>query len=96
MLKGIKNLFKAVHKANKAEIEEIKNLKLTKEDKEQGEQIAALVVAALAAYGIVIPVLAKPIIEKAIAYGLRDIKDGIDEPNKLIVCRIIEEMGKDP
>lgn len=90
----ISNFFKALHRANKAEIEEIKSLKLTDEDREQGARAAALAVAALAACGVPCGAAATPILTTVFAYCIRDIKDGVETPNKLLAIRIGEELGK--
>lgn len=85
----IKRFFRAQHKAIKEEIQEIKSLEITDEDLKQAEKITDLVVQALGHYGyFVLPL--KPIIKKAIAYGIRDLKDGVKTPNKLLLKRIIE------
>ena len=90
----ILNFFKALHRANKAEIEEIKNLKLSEQDRAQGTKVAAIAVAALAACGVPCGAAALPILETVFAYCIRDIKDGIDTPEKLLAFRIGEELGK--
>lgn len=94
MLGKIKNFFKAIHRANKAEIEEIKNLQLSAEDREQGTKAAALAVAALAACGVPCGAAATPILQVVFAYVIRDIKDGVETPEKLLALRIGEELGK--
>lgn len=92
MLEHIGHLFKAIHLANKKEIQEIKELELTEEDKKQAEVIGNLAIAALASYGIILPVLAQSVLKKAIGYGLRNLKDGVKTPDKLLVKRIINEI----
>lgn len=88
------NFFKALHRANKAEIEEIKSLKLSEQDREQGAQAADLAVAALAACGVPCGAAAQPILKVVFAYVIRDIKDGLETPDKLLALRIGEELGK--
>ena len=90
----IKNFFKALYRANKAEIEEIKQLKLSEQDREQGARAAALAVAAMAACGVPCGAAALPILETTFAYVIRDIKDGVETPDKLLALRIGEELGK--
>lgn len=85
-------IFKIGKNVVKAEVQEIVNLKPTEEDYKQGEQLATVAAGALAAMGIPIPAVGITIIGKAFAYGIRDIRDGVEEPNKLIIGRIIEEI----
>lgn len=75
----------------KEEIKEIKSLEITDEDLSQAERITELVIQATGYYGIVLLPL-KPIIKRVIAYGIRDIKDGVKTPDKLIIKRIIKEF----
>lgn len=89
----IKKLFKANHKVIKDELNEIVNLKVDDEDLKQAEVLSDLVIGALAAYGIVIGVAFKPVIKKAIAYGIRDLKDGLNTPDRLIISRIVKELS---
>lgn len=89
----IKRFFKAVHQAFKAEIQEVKELKITEEDLDQAEKITGLMIATLGAYGVALLPL-KPIVKKVLTYGIRDIKDGVKTPNKLILVRIKEELRK--
>lgn len=84
---------KAIKKAIRAEVEEIKTLKVTEEDLDQAEKVTGLVIATLGAYGVALLPL-KPVIKKVLAYGIRDIKDGVKTPNKLILVRIKEELKK--
>ena len=88
----IKTLFRINHKVIKGEITEIVNLSLTDEDKAQGKAAAILAVAALTACGVPLGALGQPVLEKVLAYAIRDVKDGIETPNKLIIGRIIEEV----
>lgn len=85
-------IFKIGKNVVKGEVQEIVNLKPTEEDYKQGEQLATVAAGALAAMGIPIPAVGITIIGKAFAYGIRDIRDGVEEPNKLIIGRIIEEI----
>lgn len=88
------DFFKALHRANKAEIEEIKSLKISDEDREQGARAAELAAAALAACGVPCGAAATPILKVVFAYVIRDIKDGVETPDKLLALRIGEELGK--
>lgn len=80
-----------ITKALREEIKEVKSLTLTQEDLDQAEKIADILIQAVGQYGIALLPL-KPLIKKAIAYGLRDIKEGIKAPEKLLIKRIIKEM----
>ena len=86
------NIFKAISRAFKAEAKEVKNLQVTPEDEEQAKQLAKLTRAALLAAGIPVPPLADIILERALAYGLRDLKDGVKDNDKLIIARVINEI----
>lgn len=90
----IKEILKCFHRANKAEIEEIKELVVTDEDKAQAEAITVAAMAALAACGVSITNTSyiNTIMQTAVAYGLRDLKDGLETPKKLLVHRIVDEI----
>lgn len=87
----IRKLFKANKKAVKAEVEEIKNLQISDEDKKAAKVAAQLAVSALAAYGIPAGVAQEPL-EKVLQYVIRDARDGIKDPNKLFIKRVIKEL----
>lgn len=78
----------------KAEVKEIKELNITDEDTTQASAIATTLCAALTAEGIPFAAALQPIATKVIAYGLRDVKDGVEHPQKLIIARVIEEYRK--
>lgn len=78
----------------KEEVKEIKSLKPTEEDREQGKRLAILTVAALSAMGIPLSALGTEVIAVALTYGLRDLKDGLESHDKLIVARVINEIRK--
>lgn len=82
-----------ITKALRDEIREVKSLTLTQEDLDQAEKIADILIQAVGQYGIALLPL-KPLIKKAIAYGLRDIKEGVKAPEKLLIKRIIKEFKK--
>lgn len=87
----VKRFLNAVKQAFKAEMQEVKELKITEDDLDQAEKITGLMIATLGAYGVALLPL-KPVIKKVLAYGIRDIKDGVKTPNKLILVRIKEEL----
>lgn len=82
----------AFYKAGKAEKEEIKNLKLTEEDKTQGAALAKLCRAGMAAVGIPTFGITDEMLTTILAYGLRDLKDGVEINDKLIINRVIKEL----
>lgn len=86
------NFFKAIHRANKAEVKEIISLKPTDEDRAQGAHVASIAVTALAACGVPCGAATLPILEKVFAYCIRDIKDGVNDNDKLLLQRIIKEI----
>lgn len=88
----IKKLFKATRVAVKEEIKEIKQLEPTDEDKEQACKLAALCAAAMVAGGLPVGVLATKVLERVLAYGIRDLKDGVADRNKLIIERVFTEL----
>lgn len=77
------------HTVIKEEIAEIKDLSLTEVDKAQAEMIAAIAISAMMSLGIPVTASLKEIMTTAIAYGLRDIKEGCTNPEKLIVSRVV-------
>lgn len=89
-----KKLLKAFGVAIKDEIKEIKELKLTQEDEEQGDRVATMVVAALAGVGVPMCTIGQKAIAKVLAYVIRDVKDGVECKDKLIVSRVINELKK--
>lgn len=92
---NIKKFFKAFHKALEEEKAEVINLEVTEEDYAQASKVANIACDALMAYGIPVGSLGRKILTKAIAYGLRDIKDGVKSPDKLIFKRIINELRRE-
>lgn len=92
---NIKRFFRAFHKAMKEETEEIKTLNITKEDEEQASKIANLAADAMMMYGVPVGGAGRAIMKKVIAYSLRDIKDGVNAPDKLIIKRVINELKEE-
>ena len=92
---NIKRFFRAFHKAMKEEIEEVKTLNVTKEDEEQASKIANLAADAMMMYGVPVGGAGRAIMKKVIAYSLRDIKDGVNAPDKLIIKRVINELKEE-
>lgn len=88
----LKNFFKINKNVIKGEIDEVKNLQLTDEDKAQGKAAAVLVASTMAACGFPLGAAATPVLEKVLAYVIRDAKEGVETPEKLIVGRIIKEV----
>lgn len=88
----VKKLFKATRVAVKEEIKEIRELEPTDEDKEQASKLAALAAAAMVAGGLPVGVLATKVLERVLAYGIRDLKDGVADRNKLIIERVFTEL----
>lgn len=91
----IKKFFRAFREAMKDEIEEVKSLKVTEEDEQQASRVANLAADVMMAYGVPIGGAGRTIMKKAIAYGLRDIKDGVNAPDKLIINRILNELREE-
>ena len=91
----IKAFFRVNKNVVKAEIDEIKNLQVTDEDKTQGRAAAVLVASAMAACGIPLGAAATPVLEKVLAYVIRDAKDGVKTPDKLIISRIVSEIKRE-
>ena len=92
LLEQFKKIGSIFVKVAKDEINEIKNLKVTDEDKAQAEQLASIVHQVCLAYGIPISSSVQRIVAKCGAYVIRDAKDGIKAPEKLIIGRIINEV----
>lgn len=76
------------------EVQELKELQITVEDEEQANNIANMLCAALANMGIPFAIALQPVAKRIIAYGIRDIKDGVEHPQRLIISRVIEEYEK--
>ena len=92
LLEQLKKIGSIFVKVAKDEIDEIKNVKVTDEDKAQAEQLASIVHQVCLAYGIPISSSVQRIVAKCGAYVIRDAKDGIKAPEKLIIGRIINEV----
>lgn len=88
----VKTIFRIHKNVIKGEIGEIQSLTPTEEDYKQGEAMADAAVAAMASVGLGYTVLGQQIIAKVFAYGIRDIKNGIEDNSKLIIGRVIEEI----
>ena len=90
----IKNIFKSIGITIKDEVEEIRNLQVTEEDKSQAEFLESAVSVAAASVGIYYPTALRPIVKEAIAIALRDGKDGVSSPSKLIISRLVNNYKK--
>lgn len=85
-------LFRSLFYAFKGEIEEIASLRPTDDDRKQGERLALMATSIAAGVGITVAPALTPIIAKVFAYGIRDMKDGITNNDKLIIERIQKEL----
>lgn len=92
LIDKIKSIIKINHRVIKAEAEEIVNLSITQEDEEQANRLAILIAATLVSCGIPCGILSQQVMAKVLAYALRDIKDGIEVHDKLIIGRVINEI----
>lgn len=92
MLDRLKKLLRINKNVIKGEVEEIRQLKPTEEDIKQGEVLADAAIVAMSAMGMSYTVTMQKIIAKVFAYGIRDIKDGVQDNKKLIIGRVIEEI----
>lgn len=82
----------ALFRAGKSEVEEIKNLKPTDDDYRQGQEVATIAATALATCGITFSTATIPVMAKVFAYAIRDIKDGVEMKDKLIISRVVNEI----
>lgn len=93
---GIKETLKKIFRINrnviKGEADEIAHLNITEEDEEQAKHLAILIAAGLAACGIPCGVLSQKIMTRILAYALRDLKDGVEVHDKLIIGRVVKEI----
>ena len=89
MKQFIKKIFKSIGITIKDEAEEIRNLQVTEEDKTQAEFLESAVSVAAASVGIYYPAALRPIVKEVIAIALRDGKDGLSSPSKLIISRLV-------
>lgn len=94
VVRTIKRIFTINKKVIKDEIEEIKNLEITGDDIAQAEALTNVVCLALAGMGIPVGMIGRKTIQIALTYGIRDLKDGIDNPCQLVAGRVIEEVKK--
>ena len=89
----LKKFFKISKKVIKDEVKEVKELKPTEEDYTQGEQLANAAILAMSSFGLPYSILCKEIMKKVFAYGIRNIKDGVQDNSKLIMRRVIDEIN---
>lgn len=89
----LSKLFKISKKVIKDEVKEIKELKPTEEDYAQGEQLANAAILAMSSFGLPYSILSKEIMKKVFAYGIRDIRDGIQDNSKFLMRRVIDEIN---
>lgn len=80
------------YRVAKDEIKEVITLEPTKEDFEQGEKLATMAAAVMAGCGVAIPAIGITAMEKTFAYGIRNLKDGVVDNDKLIIVRVINEL----
>lgn len=85
----LKRMLKGTKLALQDEVKEIKELQIQKEDTTQARVLVKAVKTVASSYGIPIPKELENILIKAMEYGLRDAKDGLRTPEKLLVSRII-------
>ena len=92
----IKEVFQKIFRINrnviKGEVDEIVHLNITEEDEEQAQHLVILIAAGLAACGIPCGVLSQKIMARILAYALRDLKDGVEVHDKLIIGRVVNEI----
>lgn len=91
----IKKFINAFKKAMKDEVEEVKHLNVTQEDEEQATKIANLAADAMMMYGVPVGGVGRAVMKKVIAYSLRNLKDGVNAPDKLIIKRVINELKEE-
>lgn len=84
--------FKCIHRANQAEIEQIKGLVVTDKDKKEAEYIQHICALALAEFGIPPTLAQSQVINTALAYAIRDLKEGGKNPSTLLIRRIVKEV----
>lgn len=86
------NYIKAIGKAFKGEIEEIKVLEPTDADKTEAEAIVKLVCMVASTQGIPVSTGLQDVMKTTLSFGLRDLKEGVKAPEKLLFMRIIDEI----
>ena len=90
-----KRVLKATRRAIREEIDEVKSLVITEDDTAQAKAMRRVIVAAANAYGVPVPEQVQEILDKALAHILRDAKDGLKTPEKLLIKRIINNIKED-
>lgn len=88
----IKRILQINRNVIKAEAQELSQLNITREDEEQALKLSVLAVAGLAACGIPCGPAGQQVIARVLAYAIRDLKDGIEINDKLIINRVINEI----
>lgn len=86
------DFLKYIHRANQAEIEQIKSLVVTDTDRKQAEYIQAVCAAALTEFGIPPTVTQSQVLNTALSYAIRDLKEGGKQPSTLLISRIVNEI----
>ena len=94
MKQFINKVFKSIGITIKDEAKEIRNLQITEEDKTQAEFLESAVNIAAARVGIYYPNALRPIVKDVIAIALRDGKDGLSSPSKLIISRLVNNYKR--
>lgn len=87
------DLGKAIARAFKGEAKEILELKPTEDDYAKAAKLAVVAATALTAVGLPTGVLGTKVLTIVFAYGLRDIKEGIEDHDNLLYKRIIKEIN---
>lgn len=92
IIENFKKFFKIGIDVATDEIEEMKDLVITDEDKQQGEIAANLAVAAMGSMGMPCPEIGRRVMIIAFSYVIRNAKDGMEDTDKLIISRIVNEV----
>lgn len=92
MFKLFKKSVKITHEVARDEIEELKSLQFTDKDKIQAEVLTTIIIASLNACGVSVGNLSSKVIEKAVLYGLKDLKEAVKDTDKLIIKRIAKAI----
>lgn len=90
--KKILRLLTAMGYTVRDEFNEIKDIEPSEDDKKEAERLSVILASVAVAAGCPIPTALTPIIERLLAKVIRDAKDGVRTPDKLIYRRLINYL----
>lgn len=89
------DVFTGTKKAIQEEKDEIKELVITDIDKNEAAIITNIVTQVLSAHGVPTTPEQNQIINKCTAYAIRDIKEGMKVPSRLLCVRLVKNIKEE-